>query len=273
MARDRMAQAQRNYVQKQRIYFTRTYRHLAQSTLKNVLFFLLLILPSIILYLLNLHRITTFVSVKGIQVLSRVFVGLPMGIDSRTYPVFGTVDFIDMPTVYPTFSFVAANLGVILVVMLLLVTGKRKGHPTAIYLFLSLLTHVVSCVFFIFGEDFFPYDMRDFSELYISQQISLWLIFILLTGLITGFIGGKGYLYKCLTFFVTMLYSFCFGAIRYIVFLYVLHRFSILYMAVMFFVLGPLFDFLYLVGIYSIFVNKMTKYYDSNKRRGEWRWS
>ena len=260
-------------MQKQRIYYARTYRHLAQNSVKNVLYFLLLILPALILYRLNLHRLTSFICVQGVRVLGRVFVGVPIGITSRTYPVFGTVDFIDMPTVYPSFLFTLENLGVILAVMVLLVTGKRKGHPTAIYLLISLLSHVVSCVYFLFATEFFPYEMVDFSELYISQQVSLWLIFILLSGLVTGFIGGRGYFYKCLTFLVTMAYSLCFGAVRYIVFLYVLYRFSILYMAVMFFVLGPLFDFLYLVGIYSIFVNKMTKYYDSSKRRGEWRWS
>ena len=273
MARDRMSHAQRSHVQKQRIYYARTYRHLAQNTLKNILYFLLLILPALILYFIFLHRLTTFICVTGIRLLGRVLVGVPMGITSRTYPVFGTVDFIDMPTVYPAFAFTVANLAVIFVVLAFLITGRRKGHPTAIYLLLSLMSHVVSCVYFIFGGNFFPYEMVDFSELYISQQISLWLIFIVLSGLVTGFVGGKGYIYKVLTFLVTMIYSLCFGAIRYIVFLYVLYRFSMLYMAVMFFVLGPLFDFLYLVGIYSIFVNKMTKYYDSNKRRGEWRWS
>ena len=44
-------------------------------------------------------------------------------------------------------------------------------------------------------------------------------------------------------------------------------------MALMFFVFGPLFDFLYLVGIYSIFANKMVKVYDKGERKGEWKWS
>ncbi len=260
-------------VQKKKIYYARTYRHLVQSTIKNVLYFLLLILPTIILYFWNLHAITGFVSETGVRVLGRVFPGLPMNIATIRYPVFGKVDYIVLPTVLPDFKFIVGNLCVIFLALIVLSTGRRKGHPVAIYLMLSLMTHVVSCAFFLFATNHFPYLMLDFSELYISQQISIWLIFIILSGLVTGFIGSKGYLYKCLTFLVTMVYSLVFGSIRYIVFLYLLERYSVLYMAAMFFVFGPLFDFLYLVCIYSFFINKMTKYYDTGKGREEWRWS
>ena len=43
-------------------------------------------------------------------------------------------------------------------------------------------------------------------------------------------------------------------------------------MPVMFFALGPLFDFLYFVAIYAISVNGMIRIYDS-KRKGEWLWA
>ena len=74
-------------------------------------------------------------------------------------------------------------------------------------------------------------------------------------------------------FIGTILYSLVFGIIRYILFLYVLQRFSVLYMALMFFVFGPFFDFLYLVGIYSIFINKMIELYESQAGKDEWLWS
>ena len=44
-------------------------------------------------------------------------------------------------------------------------------------------------------------------------------------------------------------------------------------MALMFFVFGPFFDFLYLVGIYSIFINKMIELYESQAGKDEWLWS
>lgn len=111
-----------------------------------------------------------------------------------------------------------------------------------------------------------------FSNLYMKQQIGIWLTFIVLSGLVTGFLGNRGYLYKILTFLATMAYSLVFGVVRYILFLYLLQQFSILYMALMYFVFGPLFDFLYFVGIYSIFANKMVKMYDTGEGREDWEW-
>ena len=44
---------------------------------------------------------------------------------------------------------------------------------------------------------------------------------------------------------------------RYAVFLWMLDRFSVLYMAVMFFALGPFADFVYVVSIYSLYLNRL----------------
>ncbi len=260
-------------IQKKKIYYARTYRHLAFNRVKCILYFLLLIVPAVLVYLVSLRAITYFIAEIGVTVLDGAFPGVTMEIVTVRYPVFGTVAYIAMPTVLPDFLFVAKNLCVVLGGMCVLCTGRRKGHPVAVYLVLSMMTHVISCVFFLFGAEVFPYQMDDFSELYISQQISIWLIFIILTGLVTGFVGNRGYLYKILTFFAIMSYSIVFGGVRYLVFLFVLERYSMLYMAVMFFVFGPLFDFLYLVWIYSFFANKMIRYFDNDRGREEWRWS
>lgn len=260
-------------IQKKKIYYARTYRHLTYDRVKITLYFLLLIVPAILVYLLSLRAITHFIAETGIKVLGKALPGIAMEIAAVRYPVFGTVEYIVMPTVLPDFLFVGINLCVVLGGMWFLCTGRRKGHPVAVYLLLSMMTHVVSCTFFLFGTHVFPYQMEDFSELYISQQISIWLLFIILTGLVTGFVGNQGFFYKILTFFAIMAYSLVFGVVRYIVFLFVLEQYSMLYMAVMFFVFGPLFDFLYLVWIYSFFVNKMILYYDSDRGREAWKWS
>ena len=147
-----------------------------------------------------------------------------------------------------------------------------KGKPVTIYLMLNLIVHLANCIYFIFAMDYFPYSATQFSELYMEQQMGIWITFIILTALVTGFLGNKGYVYRVIAFFAIMAYSFLFGTVRYIVFMFLVTRFSILYMAPMFFSFGPLFDFLYLVAIYSVFVNRMVKLYDSAEGRGEWRW-
>jgi hypothetical protein len=44
-------------------------------------------------------------------------------------------------------------------------------------------------------------------------------------------------------------------------------------MAILFFVIGPVFDFSYFVAIYAIFVNKKIKEYSRIEMKGEWEWS
>ena len=60
---------------------------------------------------------------------------------------------------------------------------------------------------------------------------------------------------------------------RYTLFLYLLSRYSMLYMTVMYFTFGPMFDFLYLVMLYGLFINRMVNLYDSAKGKEEWEWS
>lgn len=150
---------------------------------------------------------------------------------------------------------------------------KKTGKPLGVFLLYTLVVHVVNCVFFVYGGKEFPYTIGEYSNLYIQQQIGIWIMFIILASLVVGFMGKNAYGYKLLSFAGIMLYSIIYGMIRYIVFLFLLHKFSVLYMALLFFVIGPLFDFSYFVAIYAIFVNKIIKEYEFGKKKGEWKWS
>lgn len=258
--------------EKQKIYYTRTYRHLRNNYLKSVVYMLLLILPCLLLVSFNIQSITRFISELGVNVLGKVFPGIPMTIARSEFSILGSMEYIDMPTVYPDIRFVFVNLVVTLGIVLLLNTGKRTGRPVAIFFTLCALVHTINCVFFLFAMNHFPYMAYQFSDLYMKQQLGIWIVFVVLSGLVTGIMGNGGYSYKIITFFSIMIYSFVFGTVRYILFLYLLQQYSILYMAIMYFVFGPLFDFLYLVGIYGFYINKMTKLFDSRKGREEWEW-
>lgn len=258
--------------EKQKIYYVRTYRHLRQHNVKTILYYLLFVLPCLVITALNIQNITRFISELGVNILGKVFPGIPMTISRSEFSILGYMEYIDMPTVYPELPVIALNLIVTLALVILLSTGHRSGKPVAIFLLLCALIHTINCVYFIFAPNHFPYRAFQFSDLYIKQEIGIWLVFIILSGLVTGFMGSRGIGYKIITFVAIMAYSFVFGAVRYILFLYLLQRFSILYMAIMYFVFGPLFDFLYLVAIYSVFVNKMTKIYDKGLGREEWEW-
>ena len=97
-------------------------------------------------------------------------------------------------------------------------------------------------------------------------------MFFVMTVMVTGVMGNRGLPYKLLTVLAVMLYSIVFGTVRYMVFLYFLYRFSMIYMALFYFMIGPMFDFLYLVMIYAVFVNRMIGVYDSRKGKEAWKW-
>lgn len=82
-----------------------------------------------------------------------------------------------------------------------------------------------------------------------------------------------GVIYKLLTLLAIMLYSIVFGTVRYVIFIWLLYRFSVICMAFFYFMIGPMFDFLYLVMIYAVFVNRMIGVYDSRKGKEVWKWS
>lgn len=105
------------------------------------------------------------------------------------------------------------------------------------------------------------------------QEIGIWVMFFVMTVMVTGIIGDRAVIYKFLTLLAVMLYSIVFGIVRYVIFIWLLYRFSVIYMAFFYFMIGPMFDFLYLVMIYAVFVNRMIGVYDSRKGKEVWKWS
>lgn len=258
---------------KSRIYYARTYRKLKSGGWKGVLFVCILVIPALFLLLWKCPEITRGMSWLAVRLLCDRFRGLQIQIVESKFPVIGKISMVELPTVYPNMMEIIVNLLVMTGLVIFACTGKRKGKPVSIFSLIVLVTHLINCVYFLFGSNYFPYTAYQYSDLYMKQQIGIWMFFIILAGCTIGFMGNRGILYKILAFWGTLLYSGIFGVARYVFFLYILERFSIFYMALLFFVFGPFFDFLYLVGIYALYINKMEKIYDSGDGREEWAWS
>lgn len=259
---------------KKQIDFARTYRRLTVNKLETTLYLLLFVLPFLILLLLYYSKITYGIT----QISSYILDGyIPVNSNrvgsSQLLYFFGEVNFLKMPNVIPDFKFILVNFIVALICLIFCATGKRAGQPLSIFLIMVLLTHLSSCLFFTFFSEYFPYTASDYSELYIKQEVSIWISFVIISGLITGFLGFKGIIRRMITMISIMSYSLVFGIIRYIFFMYVIYKCSILYMAVLFFILGPLFDFLYFVFFYGIYIDESIKRYDSEQGRGQWEWA
>lgn len=258
---------------KKKIYYARTYRRIKIETKTSILFTFLLMIPSLLVFIFNIDTITEKMAQISTWVLSQVFPKEFITVMSSQYSFLGTIQYVELPTTYPEFSTVCFNLVLCFGVFLLMELLKKTGKPLGVFLLYTLVVHVVNCVFFVYGGKEFPYTIGEYSNLYIQQQIGIWIMFIILASLVVGFMGKNAYGYKLLSFAGIMLYSIIYGMIRYIVFLFLLHKFSVLYMALLFFVIGPLFDFSYFVAIYAIFVNKIIKEYEFGKKKGEWKWS
>ena len=261
-------------VSKQHIYLSRQYRRLMLDRKVCILFLLGCVIPSVIVFLLFYIDLTYFIAVKLRDVLS-VFVrdtGVSYG---YFLPIFGGVYFVQMPTVMPSFTEVILNLAITLLLLCFCffpTRGKKGGTPLTIYFALILLIHLVSVIYFLFAMDYFPYSAATFSELYIKQQVGIWLCFLILSGLITGILGYGNISGRILAFLGIMAYSLLFGTVRYLIFMFIISKASSLYMATLFFSLGPLFDFLYLVCLYSIYVNAQINYFNRGEGRLKWHW-
>lgn len=257
---------------KTQIYFARTYRHLKVNRWESVIFLSLFVLPVTILLLLYYDELTWMISRAGAWLIN-------LSADMQTQfstdsfiPKLGEIHYLILPTIRPDYKFVLVNLIIVLILVWFFSVGPKKGKPIAIYFTMLSLVHTMACIFFLIGRGVFSYTLEDYSNLYIKQQVGIWITFLVLMGLVMGILGQSGIIWRVLTVLSVICYSILFGLVRYVLFMYILYNFSILYMPLMFFALGPFFDFLYFVAIYSISINRMIHIYNS-KQKGKWIWA
>lgn len=259
---------------KKKIFFSRSYRHLFVDKKESICYMLIIVLPIIILMLIYAGDITAFASELAKNILSGVIDS--KYINTRTSQLISgavNIHYTYLPTTYPSFLFSIANVAVALAAIVFFCTGKRRGKSISLYIDMIAGIHLAVSVFFMFAGSEFPYSSADFSLLYMQQQLGIWISFLLVSGLITGLLGTRAVVYRLATMLSIMLYSFVFGIARYIVFLYLINKFSMLYMGIFFFILGPFYDFLYFVSIYGLYINKMTDLYSFGKGKSDWRWA
>ena len=261
-------------IEKRKIYYARTYRYLNHNKREGILYLLLLMVPGLIALLMYYGEISAFVCEVAARALQIMLPGVTIEFTQKAFiPFLDSVTAVVLPTTYPMPWFVAANVVVSLLILLVLFRGKGQNNPLSIFLSIVLFIHLINCSFFFFAAGEFPYTSGEYSGLYMQQQVGVWLSFEIMAGLVTGILGSRNIPLRMASFFGILLYSFIFGVLRYIFALYIVYRFSILYVAMFFFALGPFFDFLYFVAIYGIFLDRIIKNSHGEQSMEEWRWS
>ena len=259
------------------IYFTRAKRRFKVNPKEQIFYVLALIVPTLVLFLMFYTELSKFIteliSIPLRQVLPEGSVGI---VSSEFIPWFGGVYYVSLPTSIPGFKEIWINIVITLTLLALSIYAAQRANkktPLPIYFTFILIIHLISCLYFLFARDYFPYTGTQYAELYIKQQIVIWFSLILLIGFVLGVIGYGKMSTRILMFFVLAAYAFVFGVARYLAFTYLVTAGSALYMATFFFTLGPLYEFLYFVFFYSVFVNREIKYYGYGEGRDLWQWS
>jgi hypothetical protein len=260
-------------VEKRHIFFTRDYRHLPKPQITMWLFVILFIIPVIIGLLLFYPQISLVISNWTSGVITNS-TGIPTGVTSSEFiPMVGPVYLVDIRGSLPTLLFSIINLIVSITVLLLVILFRRSGMRSfAIYVSMAMFVHMISSLFFIFFPEYFPYSLTDYSELYMEQQIAIWICIAAISGFAIALIFSS-FVAKLLTYAATLVYAGLYGITRYVLYLLILHYFSSLFMGTLFFTLGVLFDFLQMVFIYIIYIRYASRKYDSQKEGTLWKWS
>jgi len=254
---------------KQSITYARTYRYLAQSKWRVFLTILVAALPLSVFTFFCYPQITAAITEVTKYILQGYYAsGELLANHSNLIDMIGDITYLSVPGRYPTVLFNWFNLLFTLIALVVL-TAFVKVRPWSIFATVMLFVHLFSSLFFVFVPWLFPYTASEYSGLYLKQQM-LMLFF-------TPFILGTSIaILPCNIFLVLgavvgcYLYFLVFSVLRYVIFVYVLSKISILYMASLFFTFGPFIDFLYIVAIYSLVVNKVSK--GIKRIEAVWKW-
>lgn len=254
---------------KDRIYFHRSYRKLSQRSISFVVVQLLLLVVLVDFFVIFFYpELTHGISQISRSVLSTVVPPELVDVIPSHY-IYDDVYIVTMPGRYPTIKLSIIVAVVSLTFFFLSFYLKRVVDPKLVWLiFISFITFVAA-LYFIFFAGYFPYDLEIFSEMYMKTEVGIWVIipFILTIALLPFPIR---LFKKLVAILLTLGYSIVFACARYIVFLYLLRSTTYLFMALMFFMLGPFLDFIYIVGSYSLLLSSAGK--KTQKNMELWNW-
>lgn len=250
------------------IYYHRAYRKITRS---GWLFFIemsAICVPLSFAVLFGFPLLTEPMSYIARSVLSSCYPPGIIQIVEKSF-LWEKVSVVSLPGAYPSGLTIIINL-VVSLFMVLFLPRVKKGKNIAIFFLFLAGINLVSAFFFIFAPFDFPYTATEFSEFYIKAEISIWLFIPLILGM--AFLPLPSSVYpKLILIVLTLIYSIIFGTLRYIVFLFIISKFSVIYMALLFFAFGPLIDFVYIVGIYCFYNSRLAMTLKGNE--SVWKWS
>ncbi|MGC8734232.1 MAG: hypothetical protein ACP5RD_04225 [bacterium] len=171
---------------------------------------------------------------------------------------------------YPSYEFTLYNLiFVIIFILILNIKWVKNKLNLAIrsYLIFTLIPLIFSCFYFLFFSNYFPYDIKTFSIIYLKLQLGLFIFISIITSFIISFFNFSFRLFilNLIIFIFILIYSIFFGYLRYLIFLLIINKYSFLYMSFLFFNFGPFIDFIYLTFFYGLYLSFINNLFKENK--------
>ncbi|MCP5048283.1 MAG: hypothetical protein GY940_14020 [bacterium] len=256
-------------INKNQIYFHRSYRKLERHSLGYLAVMFLLQVGVVAFFIMYFYpEITLTIATITKSVLSSLVPEQLIDIVARPY-IYDHVYIVTLPGRYPSLHLSIIVAIISLTFFFLAISFKKVIDPKLVWLIFIGFINLSAALYFIFFSGYFPYDMEIFSEMYIKTEVGIWVIipFILTVALIPFPIRLRK---KMAVILLTLSYSLVFACARYIVFLYFLRSTTYLFMALMFFMLGPFLDFIYIVASYSMCLSTSGK--QTQKKLELWNW-
>ena len=260
-------------VNKDQIQFSHTFRYIQRQTWRSLFYLFLFVLPLLVLFLLHYRDLSLWMNSFARYFLSASIQDVRLVEDAIPFiPMLGALSSLDLPSPVTgrLFALVLSIISFILVIVF--VTGRRKGHPISIFLSFASVILLISGIFGLIYPDRFPYTVRDFSELYMSQTFATVLFFIILTGAITVLLGVGSVFHRVAFVIVALVYLMVFSTVRYVVYLLLVSKVSLLFMPALIFAFGPFFDSLFLVYFYGMYVHRLIKRMQQRRSEVVWKW-
>jgi hypothetical protein len=249
------------------IYYHRAYRKITGSGWVFFLEFILTAIPLSIIILFIYPVITAQMSLLTYKFLFPYYPPDSIFLVEKSF-LLGNVSIVTVPGSYPSVLTSLINF-IVCLIMIFFLPKTKIGRNFAIIAVFWALINLSSVLFFSITPFEFPYTVEDYSELYIKSEVSMWFFIPFILGI--AFLPlPSSFIPKLLIIMFTAVYSIIFGTLRYVAFLFIVSKFSVIYMAILFFAFGPLIDFVYIVGIYSYYTYFLAKKLKRNEE--VWKW-
>ena len=161
--------------------------------------------------------------------------------------------------------FVGSVIGVAL-----LAKVRRIGTPARYMGIYNLLLIAVTAGYILFAGRI-GYGAETFSDLYLRTAVIIWLVIPVFVGAVSLFLPFT-VAERALILLVTFAYNVAFSAVRYALFAWLLSWTGAVAMPALFLFFGPLLDFVYVVGVFSMFLVPLSKRLGREGPQDVWTW-